>query len=188
MNTKQQVRISKRLSLILRHNPQSVGLTLDPSGWAEVSELLDALSNHSTPLNKEILQEIVAENPKKRFEFDDSGLKIRARQGHSVKVDLGYMATNPPDLLYHGTPAKFLDSIMKEGLKKQQRHHVHMSENIPLMLEVARRRGEPRLIEINAKRMAEDGHKFYLTENDVWLSENIPSQFLSPVDLETLKI
>ena len=188
MNTKQQVKISKRLSLVLRHNPQSIGITLDPSEWAEVTPLINALNTHGTNITRNTLTKIVDENPKKRFEFDESNTKIRARQGHSVKVELGYTPNTPPNKLYHGTPLKFLDSIMKQGLQKQQRLHVHMSENIPLMLEVARRRGEPRLIEINAKKMFADGHQFYLTENDVWLCESIPNQYLKEVNLEQLKI
>lgn len=150
MNKNQQTRISKRLSLILRHNPQSIGLSLGENGWVK---------EH-----------------------------IRARQGHSVEIDLGYTPTTPPDLLYHGTPKKFVDAILEEGLKKQRRHHVHMSENIPLMLEVARRRGEPRLLEINAKQMVDEGHEFYLTDNNVWLCSYIPPKFITLKKPETLKI
>lgn len=185
---KQQTKISKRLSLILRHDPDSVGLNLDESGWAEVKELITALNNKGIDLDEDRLKSIVFNNPKKRFEFDVSGQKIRARQGHSINVDLGYSPSQPPDKLYHGTPSKFLESIKNEGLKKQQRHHVHMSEDIPLMIEVARRRGIPRLLEINAKEMSADGYQFYRTDNDVWLCENIPSKYLKEVNPETIKI
>ncbi|MGJ8656637.1 MAG: RNA 2'-phosphotransferase [Akkermansiaceae bacterium] len=187
MNTKQQTKISKRLSLILRHNPQSVGLELAPNGWVKIADLLQALKSKGTHLNELMLKTLVTENPKQRFEFDESKSSIRARQGYSVKVDLGYTPSNPPELLYHGTPSKYIDSILQEGLKKQQRHHVHMSENIPLMLEVARRRGQPRLIEINAKKMHEEGHQFFVTENQVWLSEYIPTKFIRQIDIETIK-
>jgi len=125
MNAKQQTKISKRLSLILRHNPQSIGIQLDSSGWA----------------NK----------------------------------------------LYHGTPEKFLTSIFKQGLQKQQRHHVHMSEDIPLMLEVAKRRGVPSLLEINAGEMVKQGHHFFHTDNDVWLTDNIPPEFITRINTPSTK-
>lgn len=177
-----QVKISKRLSLILRHNPQSVGVVLDASGWTSIKELLDALNQHGTKINHDILDTIVAENPKKRFEFDETRTHIRARQGHSVEVELGYTATIPPDKVYHGTPERFLSSILAEGIKKLKRHHVHLSTNIPLMLEVARRRGSASLLEIDAKQMHEDGFEFFVTKNDVWLSDNIPPQYLKKID------
>ena len=182
MTPKTQVKISKRLSLVLRHNPQSIGITLDPSGWASVDDLLKRLNDKGVRIDRQILQTIVAENPKKRFEFNADQTSIRARQGHSVNVDLGYQSTTPPDILYHGTAEKFLVPILKEGLKKQQRHHVHLSTNIPLMLEVARRRGKASLIEIDAKQMHQDGYEFYVTENDVWLSEHIPPQYIKHID------
>ena len=188
MNKNQQTKISKRLSLILRHNPQSVGLSLGENGWVEVQPLLDALTERNVTIDEQILNTVVNNCAKQRFEFDQTKEHIRARQGHSVEIDLGYTPTTPPDLLYHGTPKKFVDAILEEGLKKQRRHHVHMSENIPLMLEVARRRGEPRLLEINAKQMADEGHEFYLTDNNVWLCSYIPPKFITLKKPETLKI
>ena len=182
MNSKTQIKISKRLSLVLRHNPQSIGITLDDSGWTNVHTLLKNLNDHGVKVSQDMIQTVVNENPKKRFEFNDGKTLIRARQGHSVDVDLGYEATTPPDTLYHGTPEKFLPSILKEGLTKQQRHHVHLSTNIPLMLEVARRRGSASLLKINAKQMHNDGHTFYVTENDVWLTDHIPTQYLKQID------
>ncbi|MFK5921889.1 MAG: RNA 2'-phosphotransferase [Verrucomicrobiota bacterium] len=185
MNAKLQTRISKRLSLILRHKPESIGITLDENGWANVQNLLNALNRNGARLTLEILETVVAENPKKRFEFNDAQTFIRARQGHSIDIDLGYSATMPPDVLYHGTAERFLDPILKEGLIKQQRHHVHMSTNIPLMLEVARRRGKAALLEIDAKQMHQDGHEFYVTENEVWLTDRIPTQYLTQKGTQT---
>ncbi len=184
MNTKLQTKISKRLSLILRHKPESIGITLDENGWTDVDDLLEALNRNGARLTLEILETIVAENPKKRFEFDGSRTLIRARQGHSIEIDLGYNATTPPDLLYHGTAERFLESILSEGLTKQQRHHVHMSTDIPLMLEVARRRGKAALLEINAKQMQQDGHEFFVTENKVWLTDHVPTQYLTQKDTQ----
>lgn len=187
MNAKQQTKISKRLSLILRHNPQSIGIQLDSSGWAKIDELLQALNSHGIQINHDILTQVVNDNPKKRFEFNASESQIRARQGHSLKVDLGYQPTTPPDKLYHGTPEKFLTSIFKQGLQKQQRHHVHMSEDIPLMLEVAKRRGVPSLLEINAGEMVKHGHHFFHTDNDVWLTDNIPPEFITRINIPSTK-
>ena len=168
MNPKAQVKISKRLSLVLRHSPQTIGITLDSSGWANVQDLLRGLNSHGLSVTQNILQIIVDENPKKRFEFDDSGTRIRARQGHSVDVELGYTASTPPETLYHGTAEHSLGFIFTEGLSKRKRHHVHLSTDIPLMLQVARRHGgKEALLEINAKQMHEDGYEFFVTENDV---------------------
>lgn len=182
MNIKTQTKTSKRLSLVLRHNPQSVGITLDSAGWTDVNELLRNLNSHGMKLSQEALLTIVNENSKRRFEFNENKTLIRARQGHSVNVDLGYKVPPPPDTLYHGTPEKFITVILKEGLTKQQRHHVHLSTNIPLMLEVARRRGHASLLKINAKQMYNEGHSFYLTENDVWLADHIPARYLEQID------
>ncbi|MCF6313568.1 MAG: RNA 2'-phosphotransferase [Verrucomicrobiales bacterium] len=182
MNAKLQTKISRRLSLILRHKPESIGITLNENGWADVQGLLEALNKNGFYLTLNILKTIVAENPKKRFEFDETGTLIRARQGHSVEIDLGYSATTPPDVLYHGTAERFLSSILSEGLTKQQRHHVHMSTDIPLMLEVARRRGKAALIEIAAKEMQLNGYEFYVTENQVWLTDHVPARYLAQKD------
>ena len=133
MNTQNTTRLSKFLSLILRHKPQLIGLELDPQGWADTDDLLDKCNQFGKKLDKETLLHIVANDNKKRYSFSEDGSKIRASQGHSIKVELGYTAQVPPRLLYHGTATRFLNSIMEEGLIKGKRHHVHLSaEEKPL--------------------------------------------------------
>lgn len=163
------VRRSKHLSLVLRHDPASVGLTLDAAGWVEVDKLLPAMK-----FTREQLDEVVNENNKKRFEFSPDGTKIRASQGHSVEVDLGYEEKAPPERLYHGSSKDILDVLLREGLKKMQRHHVHLSPDVATALIVARRRANPIVLEVFAQTMVSEGHKFYLSTNGVWLTEHVP--------------
>ena len=173
------VRRSKHLSLVLRHDPASVGLTLDGAGWADVDKLLPAMK-----LTREQLEEVVRDNNKKRFEFSPDGAKIRASQGHSVDVDLGYEEQTPPKTLYHGTSKSLLDTLIVEGLKKMQRHHVHLSVDVPTALTVAKRRpGAPMVLEVWADRMHADGHKFYLSTNGVWLTDHVPSKYFDLLDM-----
>ncbi len=179
MNYNRHTAISKRLSYVLRHRPDSIGLRLDQAGWADIEDLLDGLALRGKAVSRDELDEVVKTNPKQRFEIDESGTQIRARQGHSVRVQLGYEPEQPPDLLFHGTPEANLDSILRVGLDKRRRHHVHMSTDRALMLEVARRRGEPVLLRIDARAMHVAGHVFYVTANDVWLTDSVPPQYLS---------
>jgi putative RNA 2'-phosphotransferase len=126
-----------------------------------------------------MLEEVVAESDKQRFELNADGTQIRARQGHSVDVDLGYEPAVPPSVLYHGTARHNLDSIFQAGLSKGRRHHVHLSTNKQTMIQVATRHGQPVVLAIDAKRMAVDGHAFFVTGNHVWLTEHVPPQYLS---------
>jgi putative RNA 2'-phosphotransferase len=170
----QLVKKSKHLSLVLRHKPESAGLTLDDAGWVEVSKLLPAMK-----MTIEELKDVVENNNKQRFEFNIDESKIRARQGHSVDVDLGYKPEVPPDVLFHGTVKSSLDSIMKEGLKKMNRLHVHLSPDMETAIKVGSRRGIAVLLKIDAKRMHEAGIKFYHTDNNVWLTDNVPAKYIS---------
>ena len=129
----------------------------------------------------EVLQIVVAENNKQRFEFSADGSQIRARQGHSVEVDLGYVSTRPPAVLYHGTATRNLDSIFADGLQKGRRHHVHLSTNKETMIQVAMRHGKPVLLAIDAARMSEAGCEFFVTGNDVWLTDHVAPEYLSVV-------
>ena len=169
---------SKFLSLVLRHQPETIGITLDEAGWVGVDELLTALAKHGHALTAEDLAQLVAQSDKQRFAFNEDRSRIRANQGHSVDVDLGYSPADPPDVLYHGTPEKFLSAIKGEGLKKMQRHHVHLSENSKTTLEAAARRGKPVLLTIKAAEMKRAGHLFYVTPNKVWLVDSVPPEFL----------
>lgn len=176
MNADQTKRISKFLSLILRHEPEKVGITLDEAGWVPVDELLDALGAHHHRLTLEELQEVVDTNDKKRFTIQDGF--IRANQGHSIQVDLQLPESVPPDCLYHGTVPRFLDSIRGKGLLKGERHDVHLSPDRETAVRVGKRRGLPHILTVKAKEMHADGFKFYLSANGVWLTDHVPPKYL----------
>lgn len=176
MNAEQTKRVSKFLSLILRHEPEKVGLTLDEAGWVPVDELLDAVNAHGLRLSLEELQEVVDTSDKKRFTIQDG--YIRANQGHSVPVDLQLPEAEPPELLYHGTVPRFLDLIRAQGLLKGERHAVHLSPDRATAIKVGTRRGLPHVLTVKARQMHGDGFKFYLSANGVWLTEHVPPQYL----------
>lgn len=175
MNNKQ---ISKALSYILRHHPDTIGLTLDAQGWADTQELLAKFSQQYGLLTLTALQEVVAENDKKRFAFNEDGSKIRASQGHSIEIELGYTAQTPPEILYHGTATRFLDSIRETGLLKQDRHHVHLSADQATAHKVGERHGKPVVLQIKALAMSEQGFEFFISENGVWLTDHVPVAFI----------
>ena len=166
--------ISKFLSLVLRHKPEEIGLKLDSNGWADINELIE--KSEKVKLTKELINEVVSQNNKQRFIIKND--KIRANQGHSINIDLALEAVEPPDILYHGTTIRFLDSIIKEGLTKQSRQHVHLSEDIETATIVGKRHGKVAILEIDAKKMFEEGYEFYLSENGVWLTDRVSIKFL----------
>lgn len=168
---------SKFLSLILRHKPEEVGLSLDSEGWADVAELIE-----KSDISLQDLKKIVAEDNKQRYLFNVDETKIRANQGHSVTVDLGLTPQVPPDTLCHGTSDRFLDSIMEHGLTKQSRQHVHLSKDETVARTVGKRHGGKLMIlTIDTKQMYEDGFSFFLSENGVWLTDNIPIKYFRGV-------
>lgn len=175
---KQLARTSKFLSLILRHQPEKVGLKLDEAGWVGVAELLSALAAHGHKLTQQELETVVFTNDKQRFAFSPDGLQIRANQGHSVEVELAYASAVPPIVLYHGTAPQFLASIRTQGLLKGQRHHVHLSADTATAQKVGGRRGKPVVLLVRADKMHADGHIFYCSANGVWLTEHVPPQYL----------
>jgi putative RNA 2'-phosphotransferase len=170
--------LSKFLSFVLRHEPQAIGITLDGAGWVAIDELLARCQAHGKRISRETLQTIVATSPKRRFAISDDGCRIRANQGHSVEVELGYEAAVPPDVLFHGTVAAALDAIRREGLRKMQRHHVHLSPDEATARVVAVRRGAPVILRVAAATMHADGHAFYLSANGVWLVEHVPPRYI----------
>jgi putative RNA 2'-phosphotransferase len=166
------------LSLILRHAPENVGLRLEENGWVAVDELLAACGKNGRALTREELEEVVETNDKKRFSFDGSGRKIRANQGHSVEVGIEFERRTPPAVLYHGTAEKNVGSILKNGLQKMRRHHVHLSSDKETARKVGLRYGKPVIFEINTTAMLENNFEFFVSTNGVWLIENVPPQFL----------
>lgn len=173
------VRISKRLSFVLRHRPDSVGLTLDHAGWVDVDDLLAGLARSGLRLTRTELAAVVAGNDKQRFAFDDSGSRIRASQGHSVAVALGYRSEIPPDVLFHGTVQRFLPAILAEGLRPGNRHAVHLSPDVATATAVGGRRGRPVVLRVDAAAMVADGMGFTRSANGVWLTDAVPARFLT---------
>jgi putative RNA 2'-phosphotransferase len=178
MDRTRLVKTSKYLSRHLRHDPARLGLTLEPGGWVAVDALLRACADHSFALTREELEEVVRRNDKRRFSFDASGTRIRANQGHSVEIDLGLEPVAPPEVLYHGTGIGSVDSIMRGGLERQGRHHVHLSADVPTAERVGSRHGRPVVLAVAAGRMAADGHLFFVSANGVWLTEEVPADYL----------
>lgn len=179
MNDKEIKTISKFLSLVLRHSPQTIGLQLDAQGWADVDVLLEQAARHQRSISRDTLELVVSTNDKKRFAFNETGTHIRASQGHSVAIDLDLQAQQPPEQLYHGTVAKFIPAIKNEGLLKMSRRHVHLSPDLDTATIVARRRGIPVILVVDAGRMFREGHAFYQSENGVWLTEHVPVLYIN---------
>jgi putative RNA 2'-phosphotransferase len=176
--SKKDVSHSKFLSLVLRHQPETIGVTLDPQGWIDVDVLLEAMAKHGRKLEFAELERLVLESDKKRFALSEDGKRIRANQGHSVEVDLALAPQTPPDVLYHGTVDRFLESIRTTGLEKRDRHHVHLSANVETAEKVGQRRGKPVLLRIQADQMHRDGHAFFISNNGVWLVDHVPAKYI----------
>ena len=173
---------SKFLSYVLRHEPQAIGLSLDSEGWASVTALIDAASREGRNLTRELLEQVVHTNEKKRFSFSENGQNIRAVQGHSnPSVQLQLEEKQPPALLYHGTATRFVESINQKGLIPGSRHHVHLSEQLETAREVGQRYGTVVILKVNTPEMLAEGFKFFQAENGVWLTEQVPVRFLEPI-------
>jgi putative RNA 2'-phosphotransferase len=171
---------SKFLALVLRHQPEVAGLTLDAQGWAPVADVLAALGRRFPGFTRGDLETVVETNDKKRYAFDESGTRIRASQGHSVAVELDLEPLAPPAILYHGTVERFLPSIMDKGLVKGSRHHVHLSADVDTALKVGgRRSGGTVILEVAAGEMAKAGHSFFQSANGVWLTDHVPPLYVS---------
>ena len=171
-------RKSKFLSLVLRHEPQAAGVTLDDAGWVGVDDLLAGCARAGVAITPDELRDIVRTSDKQRFALSEDGTRIRANQGHSVEVELGHAPAVPPEMLWHGTADRHLDSIRTQGLHKGERHHVHLSPNAQTASAVGRRHGRLVLIEVESGRMHRDGAVFHLTPNGVWLVDHVPAAYL----------
>lgn len=165
---------SKFLSYILRHKPEDAGITLDSGGWAKVKDL-----ENIPDMEIEVIEEIVRTDDKGRYSFSDDKKMLRANQGHSIKVDLGLVPKEPPEFLYHGTPKYNSGKIQKKGIKKQKRNHVHLSTDFTTAMHVGIRRGHSSVVfKVSTKKMFDEGHTFFLSENGVWLTEYVPPEYL----------
>ncbi len=177
------VKTGKFLSLILRHQPETIGITLDSHGWADVEELINGVNKTGKYfLDREFLDEIVETNNKKRYSYNEDKTKIRANQGHSVSVDVELKETEPPEYLYHGTAERFTDSIRKEGLQPMSRLYVHLSKDKETALNVGTRHGKPHIFRVQSGEMFRQGYAFYLSVNGVWLTANVPPKFLEDME------
>lgn len=180
------VRASKLLARILRHDPASVGITLDEAGWVGVDALLAALRAHGHQLSRPELERLVAASDKQRFAIDrttdPAGDRIRAQQGHSIAVDLGLSPAVPPARLYHGTAIRNVESILAEGLRRGSRHDVHLSADVATAERVGARRGRFAVLEVAAGAMHRDGYVFRVSGNGVWLTGQVPARYLSRLE------
>ncbi len=172
------VAVSKFLSYVLRHRPQHIGLVLDAHGWAAIDELIRLAPKAGRRLTRELIEEVVRSNDKQRFSISDDGTRIRASQGHSVSVDLALSPAEPPTILYHGTVLRNISSIKQHGLERRQRHHVHLSSDERTARSVGARHGEPLVLRIRAGAMFHEGYLFYLSDNGVWLTDNVPVRYI----------
>ena len=175
---KELTRLSKFMSLVLRHQPEAINLVLDENGWASVDELLMKLQAKGFVIDNAILHHVVANNNKQRFTFNEDQTKIRANQGHSIPVDLDLKESVPPSFLYHGTAEKNIPAILQHGLLKQSRQHVHLSVDIETAVKVGQRHGKPVVLHVPAKQMQEVGYHFYVSANGVWLTDHVPPKYL----------
>ena len=171
-------KLSKYISLILRHKPETIGITLDEHGWANVNELINGINESGHNINMDVLEEIVRTDNKQRYSFNEDKTLIRANQGHSIPVDVELKEMTPPDVLYHGTATRFLDSIKQNGIKSMSRLYVHLSKDYYTALNVGSRHGKCVVFEIDTKKMYEDGVKFYLSENGVWLTKYVDWKYV----------
>lgn len=170
---------SKFLSYILRHKPEDIGLVLDNEGWVAIDLLIIKANEHGQELTRKLIEQVVATSDKKRFTLSENGQNIRAAQGHSsAMVAIQYEQHTPPEYLYHGTATRFLESIKEIGLKPGSRHHVHLSADKETATAVGKRHGKLIILKVKALAMQNDGYKFYLSDNQVWLTEYVPTDYL----------
>jgi putative RNA 2'-phosphotransferase len=182
MDPNRLVTVSKFLSKHLRHQPEALGLTLESGGWVGVADLLAACNRARFPITRDELLEVIANNDKQRFSLDDTGNRIRANQGHSTPVDLQLEPATPPDVLYHGTPTKTVPVVLRDGLERMARHHVHLSRTPEDARKVGARRGKPVVLVVDAAAMSRDGITFFCSANGVWLVDSVPPRYLRVLD------
>ncbi|MCJ8288531.1 MAG: RNA 2'-phosphotransferase [Crocinitomicaceae bacterium] len=182
MNEKELIKKGKFLSLILRHNPEKIKIELDNAGWTDVDTLIRQMNKFNRRIDIKELEYLVENNSKKRYAFNSDKTKIRANQGHSLNVDLGLKTISPPEILYHGTADRFLESIYEKGLIKKERHHVHLSADLDTASNVGKRHGRLVIFEVDSQLMNQDGFEFYKSDNGVWLTDEVPSKYLKKLN------
>ncbi|MBR4456848.1 MAG: RNA 2'-phosphotransferase [Solobacterium sp.] len=171
------VSVSKFISLILRHHPEVIGITVDEHGWADTEELIRGV-NSRVPMDRNLLEEIVSTDAKQRYSFNANHTKIRANQGHSIAVDVELSEQKPPELLYHGTGEKSVRSIEVQGLRPMGRLYVHLSSDPQTAARVGARHGRPAVFLVKAGQMHRNGSVFYRSVNGVWLTDHVPKEYL----------
>ena len=171
-------KLSVFISLVLRHNPDAAGITLDEHGWADVEDLLAGINATGRRIDRVALEEIVRTDNKQRYSFNEDKTLIRANQGHSIPADVELKEQEPPEFLYHGTADRFLESIMSQGLKPMSRLYVHLSRDAETAYKVGQRHGKPVILKVHTGQMSRDGFQFYLSENGVWLTGKVDAKYL----------
>lgn len=180
MSEKELKETSKFISLILRHKPDTIGITLDEHGWANVDELVAGIAK-TQAFNMEMLEQIVAEDEKQRYSFNEDKTLIRANQGHSIPVDVELNEVRPPEILFHGTGEKYVVAIDEQGLVPKSRLYVHLSSNAETAWKVGQRHGKPVVYKVRSGDMFKDGFVFFCSVNGVWLTEKVPAQYLDKI-------
>lgn len=181
-----EIKLSRFISLILRHKPETIGEKLSNDGYMEVVALIEGINKHfnSNVITSEILDNIVTKDDKGRYSFNADKTLIRANQGHSVSVNLGLKETTPPDVLFHGTGEKYIESILRDGLNKKSRQFVHLSKDLETAITVGKRHGSVKVLLINSKLMHKDGQKFFCSENGVWLTEHVDTNYIKLLETD----
>lgn len=174
----ENTKLSRFLSMILRHHPEVIGIELDSHGWADIDRLIEGVNRSGKYIDRDLLEKIVAEDKKQRYSISPDKKCVRANQGHSVHVDVELSEERPPDILYHGPAEKYVDSIEKKGLLPRGRLYVHLSRDRETAISVGRRHGSPIVYRIDSQRMYLDGISFYRSENDVWLVKYVPFEYM----------
>lgn len=175
-------KLSRFLSLVLKHDPDQIGLTLDSKGWAEVDHLLAQLAAHGKRANHDDIDKVVAAGDQARFRFSEDRLKIRAIEGHSIDIDLELPPLEPPEFLYHGTAERFLKSIQVKGLNSRSKPHVHLSDDLKAITKECLQLGKPVILLVEAKRMFDDGYEFFLSESGIWMTKEVPFSYIERSD------
>lgn len=175
------IKLGRYISLILRHHPETIDLTLDEHGWADVNQLIDGVAKNNPGFTMDVLEEIVETNNKQRYSFNEDKTKIRANQGHSISVDVELEEKEPPEYLWHGTGEKYTASIDEQGLNSKNRLYVHLSKDIETAENVGRRHGKPVIYKVHTGQMFRDGYQFWISVNGVWLVKHVPLQYLEKI-------